>query len=110
MKKKKYFNYATFIAPTMVLFLLVYAAPVIVLFGSSLCNWRIGDAITFCGLGNYMDLIFHDVSFQKGFLNNVVWIVLQGTVHVLIGVLFALILASRPFWRRLLWMGQTASS
>ena len=94
----------------MVLFLLVYAAPVIVLFGSSLCNWRIGDAITFCGLGNYMDLIFHDVSFQKGFLNNVVWIVLQGTVHVLIGVLFALILASRPFWRRLLWMGQTASS
>ena len=55
MKKKKYFNYATFIAPTMVLFLLVYAAPVIVLFGSSLCNWRIGDAITFCGLGNYMD-------------------------------------------------------
>ena len=38
-----------FIAPTMVLFLLVFAVPVVVLVGSSFCNWRTGDPITFNG-------------------------------------------------------------
>ena len=66
-----------FIAPTMVLFLLVFAVPVVVLVGSSFCNWRTGDPITFNGIGNYIELIFHDNSFRQGFLNNVVWILLQ---------------------------------
>ena len=91
MKQKNRLNYVVFIAPTMVLFLLVFAVPVVVLVGSSFCNWRTGDPITFNGIGNYIELIFHDNSFRQGFLNNVVWILLQGTIHVAIGVLFALI-------------------
>ena len=91
MKQKNRLNYVVFIAPTMVLFLLVFAVPVVVLVGSSFCNWRTGDPITFNGIGNYIELIFHDNSFRQGFLNNVVWILLQGTIHVTIGVLFALI-------------------
>lgn len=98
MKSKKTFHYATFIAPTMLLFLLVYAVPVIVLFCSSFCNWRTGDTITFNGLGNYIELIFHDSSFGRSFLNNVVWILLQSTIHVSFGVIFALILARQPFY------------
>ena len=98
MKQKNRLNYVVFIAPTMVLFLLVFAVPVVVLVGSSFCNWRTGDPITFNGIGNYIELIFHDNSFRQGFLNNVVWILLQGTIHVAIGVLFALILARRPFY------------
>lgn len=98
MKKKKIFNYASFIAPTMLLFLLVYAVPVVVVFCSSFCNWRIGEAVTFNGLGNYIELIFRDESFQRGFLNNILWIFLQSTIHVSIGVIFALILARRPFY------------
>ena len=76
----------------------MFAVPVVVLVGSSFCNWRTGDPITFNGIGNYIELIFHDNSFRQGFLNNVVWILLQGTIHVTIGVLFALILARRPFY------------
>ena len=98
MKQKNRLNYVVFIAPTMVLFLLVFAVPVVVLVGSSFCNWRTGDPVTFNGIGNYIELIFHDNSFRQGFLNNVVWILLQGTIHVAIGVLFALILARRPFY------------
>ena len=86
MKQKNRLNYVVFIAPTMVLFLLVFAVPVVVLVGSSFCNWRTGDPITFNGIGNYIELIFHDNSFRQGFLNNVVWILLQGTIHVAIGV------------------------
>ena len=85
MKQKNRLNYVVFIAPTMVLFLLVFAVPVVVLVGSSFCNWRTGDPITFNGIGNYIELIFHDNSFRQGFLNNVVWILLQGTIHVAIG-------------------------
>ena len=81
MKQKNRLNYVVFIAPTMVLFLLVFAVPVVVLVGSSFCNWRTGDPITFNGIGNYIELIFHDNSFRQGFLNNVVWILLQGTIH-----------------------------
>ena len=72
MKQKNRLNYVVFIAPTMVLFLLVFAVPVVVLVGSSFCNWRTGDPITFNGIGNYIELIFHDNSFRQGFLNNVV--------------------------------------
>ena len=71
MKQKNRLNYVVFIAPTMVLFLLVFAVPVVVLVGSSFCNWRTGDPITFNGIGNYIELIFHDNSFRQGFLNNV---------------------------------------
>lgn len=98
MNRKKYLNYASFIAPTMLLFLLVYAVPVVVLLCSSFCNWRTGDAITFNGLGNYIELIFHDDSFRRGFVNNVLWIILQSTIHVSFGVIFALILARQPFY------------
>lgn len=98
MNRKKYLNYASFIAPTMLLFLLVYAVPVVVLLCSSFCNWRTGDAITFNGLGNYIELIFHDDSFRRGFVNNVLWIILQSTIHVSFGVIFALILAQQPFY------------
>ena len=96
--KKKYINYAVFICPTMLLFLLVYAVPLAVLFCTSFCNWRIGGEITFNGLGNYIELIFHDSSFRQGFINNAIWILLQGTIHVGIGVIFALILAKQPFF------------
>lgn len=98
MNRKKYLNYASFIAPTMLLFLLVYAVPVVVLLCSSFCNWRTGDAITFNGLGNYIELIFHDDSFRRGFVNNVLWIILQSTIHVSFGVIFALILVRQPFY------------
>lgn len=95
---KKNLNYALYILPTLLLFLIVYAVPLIVLFATSFCDWRTGGGISFNGLGNYIQLITRDETFQAGFRNNVIWILLQGTVHVAIGVIFALILAQRPFY------------
>lgn len=95
---KKNVNYALYILPTLLLFLIVYAVPLIVLFATSFCNWRTGGGISFNGLGNYIQLIAKDETFQAGFRNNVVWILLQGTVHVAIGTVFALLLAQRPFY------------
>ena len=95
--KQKPIHYIAFLSPTMVLFLLVFALPLCVLFMTSLCDWRTGGAIAFAGLKNYITLMKDD-TFRQAFLNNVVWILLQSTLHIAIGVLFALILAKRPFF------------
>lgn len=98
---KKQVNYALYILPTLLLFLTVFAVPLIVLFSTSFFTWRTGNSLVFNGLGNYISLIKSDETFQTGFINTVIWIVLQGTVHVAIGVVFALILAQRPFYWKL---------
>ena len=54
MKQKNRLNYVVFIAPTMVLFLLVFAVPVVVLVGSSFCNWRTGDPFGLHGMPNWV--------------------------------------------------------
>ena len=96
--KTKPVNYVVFILPTLLLFLLVFAVPLIVLALTSLTSWRIGGAPAFNGVNNYIELFTADRSFRQGLINNVWWIVLQATLHVGIGVLFGLILARRPFY------------
>ncbi len=96
--KTKPVNYLVFILPTMLLFLLVFAVPLVVLLGTSFTNWRIGGSPVFNGFHNYIELFTADRSFRQGLINNIIWVVLQGTVHVTIGVLFGLILARRPFY------------
>ncbi|AEV30191.1 permease component of ABC-type sugar transporter [Sphaerochaeta pleomorpha str. Grapes] len=95
---KRNVNFALYILPTLILFLIVYAVPLVVLFGTSFGDWRTGGSISFAGIKNYVQLILHDETFQEGFKNNVLWILLQGTVNVAIGTVFALILARRPFF------------
>ncbi len=96
--KTKPVNYLIFILPTLVLFILVFAVPLIVLLGTSVTYWRIGGTPVFSGLSNYAELFTSDRSFRQALVNNVLWIVLQGTIHVAIGVLFGLILARKPFY------------
>ncbi|MDD3214209.1 MAG: sugar ABC transporter permease [Eubacteriales bacterium] len=96
--KTKPVNYLIFILPTMLLFLLVFAVPLVVLLGTSFTNWRIGGEPVFNGVRNYIELFTADRAFRQGLINNIWWVVLQGTVHVTIGVLFGLILARRPFY------------
>lgn len=96
--RTKPINCFVFILPTMLLFLLVFAVPLTVLIGTSFTEWRIGAKPIFSGLSNYIELFTSDRYFNQSLINNVIWIILQATVHVTIGVLFGLILARRPFY------------
>jgi raffinose/stachyose/melibiose transport system permease protein len=87
-----------FLAPATLLFLFVYAIPIAVLFATSFTDWTIGAAPKFRGLVNYYDLLANDGDFIKAVLNTTVWILLQSTVHVALGVLCALILARKKFY------------
>lgn len=96
MKKNKT-GIILFLVPAVLLFLAVFGASLVMLFGSSFTDWSIGSAINFVGIKNYINL-FHDKSFLKATENTLIWVVLQSVVHVTIGVLVALILAQKKFY------------
>ena len=88
-----------FLFPGTLLFLFVYLASIANVFGTSFTDWRIGQAIHFIGFGNYTSLVKSDV-FLKALGNNLIWIILQSTIHVAIGVLFALIIVQKKWYHR----------
>ncbi len=87
-----------FILPTILLFGLVYAASLLILLGSSFTDWSIGSKASFIGIGNYIKILTDDTNFRRSLINTITWIVLQSTIHVAIGVIFALILARKEFY------------
>lgn len=96
MKKNKT-GIILFLVPAVLLFFAVFGASLVILLGSSFTDWSIGSVINFVGIKNYINL-FHDKGFLKASENTLIWVVLQSTVHVAIGVLVALILAQRKFY------------
>jgi ABC-type sugar transport systems, permease components len=87
-----------FLLPTIILFALVYAVSMVILFGTSFTEWSTGLKPVFVGFSNYTRMLFEDTSFKEGFWNTALWVLLQSTLHVLIGVVFAVILNMREFY------------
>lgn len=87
-----------FILPTLLLFCVVYAASLLILVGSSFTDWSIGTKVSFVGLSNYIKIITDDADFRRSLINTIIWIILQSTIHVAIGVTFALVLAKKEFY------------
>lgn len=85
-----------FLVPATLIFAFVYAFSIGVLVVTSFTDWSIGSKLSFVGLKNYIEL-FKNADFIKSLINTIIWILLQSTVHVAIGVIFALIL-SRKKW------------
>lgn len=98
MVKKRGLWIFIFLLPTIFLFTLVFASSVLLVFGSSFTNWRLVGDVKFVGLENYIELFTNDRSFYKAFQNTAIWVALQSTVHVIIGLVFALILAKKEFY------------
>ncbi len=88
----------TFLLPATVLFLFVYAIPLVVLTATSFSKWVVGSQPIFNGLENYVSLFTKDSEYGSALFNTVIWMVLQSTVHVAIGILLALILHRKKFY------------
>ena len=85
-----------FLLPAVVLFLLIYAVPLVMVFVTSLFDYRLtSQSMTFVGFDNYIRLL-GDPDFAQAFTNTLVWIAIQCVVHVALGTLIALILYKRP--------------
>jgi raffinose/stachyose/melibiose transport system permease protein len=94
-----------FLLPGLALFLFVYFASIVNVVGTSFTDWRIGQEIQFSGLKNYLSL-FQSDAFLKALGNNIIWILLQSTIHVAIGVLFCLIIS----WKRDKWYAKASQT
>lgn len=97
MKSKKR-HIILFLLPATLLFIVVFGVSIVVLLGSSFTDWSIGSEIKFVGFQNYVELLTKDKDFIKALQNTIIWIVLQATLHVTIGVTLALILARKKFY------------
>ena len=89
---------ALFLIPTIILFVVVYAVSIVILAGTSFTEWATGTKPVFIGLSNYIKMFTDDSDFIQSLINTVIWIALQSTVHVFIGVLFAIILNMKEFY------------
>ena len=86
---------AVFTIPCMILFALVYAAPIVTVAYTSLCEYTTFSGPVFKGLDNFM-IIFKDADFLYAIRNTLVWVLLQSTFHVALGLLVALMLRRKP--------------
>jgi len=95
--KNKALWIAVFLLPTIIIFLIVFAIPVITVVYTSFFKWKgFSGNMSFVGLNNYIEAFKNDSTFRKALSNTVVWILLQSTIHVGIGTLLALILSKKP--------------
>lgn len=85
-----------FLAPAVILFLLIYAVPLVMVFATSLCEYKLtSKSISFIGLQNYINL-FQDEAFRTAFMNTIIWILIHCILHVALGCVIALLLYKKP--------------
>ena len=97
MKVKKT-TLLVFLLPAILIYLLIYAIPIGSVFVTSFFNYSI-TTFSFNGFGNYSQFFdggIRSMHFGKAVENTLIWIFLQGTVHVALGVGVALMLNRRP--------------
>ena len=100
MIKKRTFWIMAFLAPSALLFLFVFAAPLLFVLVTSFTKFKGVGLPHFIGLENYKNLLLHDSEFLAALKNTSIWIVLQAFIHVPFGVLVGLILFRKPFgWK-----------
>lgn len=90
-----------FLTPGILLFIYIFLISIVTLGITSFTDWTIGSEISFTGLANYIYLFTKDKDFMQSILHTVVWIALQSTVHVGIGVTLALILNKQRWYTKL---------
>lgn len=91
--------YAIFLTPAVIIFLLVFGYPVVNVIFTSFFDYKINQPMKFIGIDNYIGLL-SDQAFLIAFKNTIIWVALQGSFHVALGVLVALVLSHKPFgWK-----------
>ena len=101
---------ALFLAPALILFLLLFAIPAISSLYVSLCKWTgFTPQMEFRGLRNFYKLFFEDTKFWHAIRNNMLWIMLIGGVafftfaFLFAGALNSKFLRGRKFFQTMIF-------
>ncbi len=101
LSNKKTWFVIAFLTPCTILFLVVYAYPLITIFFTSFCSWNYTNftAPEFLGwdhlFDNYVKLLRFDASFMKALMNSLKWVVLTLLIQVPFTILVALTLSKK---------------
>jgi raffinose/stachyose/melibiose transport system permease protein len=99
LKSQSRLMIALFLAPSLVMFGLIYLWPLGLSVVSSFTRWNGFEPMRFIGFNNYIEL-FHDPQFLGALWNSVKWALCALFIHVPFGVLVALLLSRKlPLWR-----------
>ena len=86
-----------FLLPSVILFLVIYAIPLLIVVFTSLFDYRLfPKRMDFVGISNYIKLFTADKAFSSAIVNNLVWVLIHTTLHIAIGTVLALILYKKP--------------
>lgn len=105
--KKKVFTKKTaficaFLAPGILLFLIIYAYPLVNIFATSFTKWNYTNFTKpeFLGFShlfdNYIKMFTLDANFHMALINSLKWVVLTMVVQIPFTLLVALVLAKKP--------------
>ncbi len=86
-----------FLAPSLVLFVVFVALPVLAAVGISFTDWDLFTAPHFAGIQNYLDLMLRDVLFHKVLGNTLLYVLGTVPVQMVLALLIALLL-NRGIW------------
>lgn len=86
-----------FLGPSLVLFLMFVALPVVAALGISFTNWDLFSAPHFAGFENYGNLILRDVLFHKVLINTLLYVIGTVPLQMLLALGIALLL-NRGVW------------
>jgi raffinose/stachyose/melibiose transport system permease protein len=93
--KRKNLWIAAFLIPSLMMFLFVYAVPLVMMIYKSFTNATLASGETFVGFKNYIYLFTHDDDYLAALKNTALWVVLYAFVHIPFGTLVALVLAKK---------------
>lgn len=97
MKQRNTGWIALFLAPTCIIFLLIFAIPLVMVFATSLFDYRLlPRTFEFIGFSNFIKLFTQDAKFLPVLKNTVVWIAIHCVLHVALGTVLAFILYKKP--------------
>lgn len=106
IRSKRTLFIVAFLTPTILLFLLIYAYPLVNIFVTSFSEWNSKNFIAPKFLGwdhlfdNYIKLFTIDANFQKALINSLKWVVLTVVIQIPWSVLVALVLSKKERgWR-----------
>lgn len=95
-----------FLLPAIILFIIIYAYPIINIFATSFCEWNSKNFVAPRFLGwdhifdNYIKMFTLDDNFRMALLNSLKWVVLTLIIQVPWSVLVALVLSKKERgWR-----------
>ena len=97
MRKRERKWIVLFLIPACLLFAVFFAAPLIMVFGQSLFDYRLlPSKFEFVGFGNYVKLFLKDAKFLPVMKNTILWILIHCIGHVALGSGLAFVLYKKP--------------